>query len=180
MSMGPRGASVNLGARGAYANVGIPGTGISARNRIGGRSGRSSRSQNLNGLNVAFRLQDDGTVEIVAEDGSALSPRAVKMARDQNGKRLRVWLEEKCDHWNTGIDDLLGIHLSTPHPGQLPPDAARKAFSNPRPADPASQKADPSGAHSQEQATTHRASEFRGRGATCEGSRGLGNWACRP
>lgn len=137
MSLGPRGSSVNVGSRGAYGNVGIPGSGLSTRTRIGGgSSGRSSGSRNLAGLTVAFRLQDDGTVEIVAENGTALPPRAIKMARAQNEERLRLWLEEKCDHWNRGIDDLLGFHLHTPPPDGPPPDASRREFSLSKPSEP--------------------------------------------
>jgi Protein of unknown function (DUF4236) len=137
LSMGSRGASVNIGPRGTYANVGIPGTGLSTRSRIGGgHSGRTSRSQNLNGLNVAFRLQDDGTVSIVAENGSALPPRAIKMAREQSGERLRTWLEEKCEHWNKDIDELLGIHLRTPRPDRIPLDAEREEYPRQRPTEP--------------------------------------------
>ncbi len=139
-SLGPRGANVNIGPRGTYANVGIPGTGLSSRSRIGGHPAQVSQSRNLNGLTVAFRLQDDGTVLIVAEDGSALPIRAIKMVREQNGERLRTWLEEKCGHWKKGIDELLGIHLRTPRPDVLPADAARRAYPQPRPVEPVPRK----------------------------------------
>lgn len=45
-TIGPRGASINVGKRGVYANTSIPGTGISARTRIGGspRALRGARS----------------------------------------------------------------------------------------------------------------------------------------
>ena len=43
LSVGGRGASVNVSKRGTYANVGIPGTGISYREKIGGRSKRPQR-----------------------------------------------------------------------------------------------------------------------------------------
>lgn len=35
-TIGPRGANVSAGPRGTYANVGIPGTGLSARERLDG------------------------------------------------------------------------------------------------------------------------------------------------
>src|SRR5690606_23770294 len=43
LSVGGRGASVNVSKRGTYGNVGIPGTGISYREKIGGRSKRPQR-----------------------------------------------------------------------------------------------------------------------------------------
>ncbi len=136
MSLGPRGSNINISPRGTYANLGVPGTGLSTRNRVGAFSRRSSRNADLAGLKIAFRLQEDGTIEIVGEDGSELPQRAVKIARDQNEERLRLWLEEKCDHWNKGINGLLGIHLKTPRPDRPPPDADRQVFSKTRPSEP--------------------------------------------
>ena len=37
-SVGPRGADVNIGPRGVSANAGIPGTGLSYRNKLGGKT----------------------------------------------------------------------------------------------------------------------------------------------
>lgn len=133
MSVGPRGASVNAGPRGLHANVGLPGTGLSVRGRLGGSARGRTAALDLNGLPVAFRLQDDGTVDIVGEDGGDLPPRAVKLAREQHGERLRGWLEEKCEHWNKGIEALLGIHLATPRPDRMPADAACRPFAEPMP-----------------------------------------------
>src|SRR5687768_6900112 len=84
MSMGPRDASVSVGKRGVYGNVGIPGTGLSARQKVSGLASRRTSRDDLAGLRVTFNLQADGTVDIVGTDGSALPPVAVKMAREQN------------------------------------------------------------------------------------------------
>src|SRR2546427_760753 len=138
MSLGPRGASVSLGARGVYSNVGIPGTGLSFRERIDGSSpGRSAASSppSLAGKAVSFRLQDDGSVEIVDPEGNPLPARVIKLARTQNEQMLRSWLEEKCAHWNQGIEASLGIHLTTPRPDR-PLDTQRKPFKEPRPDEP--------------------------------------------
>lgn len=137
MSLGPRGANVNIGSRGAYATLGIPGTGISTRSRIGSSSQqRAVKATSTKALTVAFRLQDDGEVEIVYENGEALSPDHAVVARQQNADRLRAWLEEKCDYWNKGIDDLLGIHVDTPDSNQPPAAARRRPYQEPRPLEP--------------------------------------------
>lgn len=137
MTLGPRGSSINIGPRGTYSNVGIPGTGISTRTRMGGRpSRRASDNSAVRDLQIAFRLQEDGTVDIVGEDGEPLPARLIKIARVQNEGRLRDWLQEKCDHWNKGITGLLGIHLETPPPDRPAPDARRRVFEVPCPSVP--------------------------------------------
>ncbi len=137
MSLGPRGTTVSIGSRGTYANVGIPGTGLSARSRIdGGGWNRSVEVAMLDRMEVAFILKDDGTVKVVAPDGTSLPERVVKKAKGQNEERLRAWLEEKCNNWNKGIDDLLGIHFATPSPDRPPSAATRKSYSVPVPPPP--------------------------------------------
>lgn len=137
MSLGPRGASVSLTSRGAYQNLGIPGTGLSMRRRIDSApSRRPSLPPNPKNLNIAFRLQDDGTVTIVDGDGNPLPPRLTKLAREQNEHTWRPWLEEKCDHWNKGIDEVIGIHLETPRPSDRPEGAFRTKYEAPRPTEP--------------------------------------------
>lgn len=37
-SLGPRGASINVGRRGIYGNIGVPGTGLSYRQRLDGKT----------------------------------------------------------------------------------------------------------------------------------------------
>ncbi len=133
MSIGPRGSSLNVGPRGIHANVGIPGTGLSVRERLDSASRGQTAAMNVDGLSVAFMLNDDGTVDIVGEDGRHLPPRVVKLARVQHGERLRHWLEENCEHWNKGIEALLSIHLATPSPDRVPPDASRRPFADPMP-----------------------------------------------
>lgn len=138
MTLGPRGSSVSVGARGTYVNVGIPGTGISSRTRIGAAASSPSADTAARGaLDVAIRLQDDGTVLVVGEDGNSLAPQLLKKVRAQNDKSLRAWLEEKCDLWNKGIDELLGIHLGTPPPTRSPLAARSTAYSVPMPHHPA-------------------------------------------
>ncbi len=41
LSAGVRGASMTFGTRGAYGNIGLPGTGLSYRGRLGGKSRKS-------------------------------------------------------------------------------------------------------------------------------------------
>jgi hypothetical protein len=135
MSAGPRGFSVTAGSRGTYANVGLPGSGVSVRTRIGGGSARRPTGPSVGPIKVAFRLEDDGTVDIVGEDGSTLPPRIIKMARTQDESALRSWLEERCDNWNKGIDALLGIHLKTPPADRISPDASRTVFGDSKPAE---------------------------------------------
>jgi len=135
LSLGPRGANVNVRPRGLQTNVGIPGTGLAFRKHLGTGTlaQRATRELSVDGLAVAFNLHDDGTLEIVRADGAPLPPRAIKRAREQQAERLHVWLEEMCEQWNKGIEDLLGIHLGTPRPDRRPADATCLAYSEAMP-----------------------------------------------
>jgi len=120
LSAGPRGASVSVGSRGVYANVGIPGTGISYRTRLDG-AGPSAPRQALSAPvpgEAILALQDDGTVEIRDPEGNPLPPRLARLARENNAGRIQAWLEEQCEHWNRGIEEILGLHLRTPPPSR--------------------------------------------------------------
>jgi hypothetical protein len=118
-SVGPRGASVSFGKQGAYANVGIPGTGLSVREKLGApsivRQGPSS-SPATPQIQIKIGLNDDGKVTLRDSDGNALSSSMEGKVRRQQGDYIRAWLEERCEHWNQGIDEILQLHLNTPSP----------------------------------------------------------------
>jgi uncharacterized protein YqeY len=61
-------------------------------------------------------LRDDGKVILRDADGNALSSGAEKQVRRQQGDHIRAWLEERCEYWNRGIDEVLQLHLRTPGP----------------------------------------------------------------
>lgn len=138
-TLGPRGASVNLSPRGVYQNLGLPGTGLSLRRRLDSPTPRRSAPAGNRKMGVAFKLQDDGVVRVVDDSGNELPPRLTKLAREQMESTWRPWLEEKCDHWNTGIDELLNIHLETPDPKAPPRASHRVQFKGDQPAEPAPQ-----------------------------------------
>ncbi len=120
ISAGVRGAGVNFGTRGSSSHVGIPGTGVSFRSSSGrGRGGGGPRSassvrEELTSINVM--LEDDGTVRLVQADGAPLTPAQVKSTRAQQGERIAEILEQACERWNQGIDELLTVHHGTPWP----------------------------------------------------------------
>lgn len=120
MSVGPRGSSVSISSRGVYGNVGIPGTGLSYRGRLDGPGARRpARSQGVSQVipdSAVIALQDDGRVEIRDANGNPLPPRIAKLARQTNGAQIQTWLEEQCDQWNKGIEEILNLHLQTPPP----------------------------------------------------------------
>ncbi|MDZ4389902.1 MAG: hypothetical protein U0974_09245 [Gemmatimonadales bacterium] len=57
-------------------------------------------------------------MDLVHSDGSPLSPRVAKAFRDENADRIQGFLTRASERWNAGIDEILGTHLSTPHPLQ--------------------------------------------------------------
>lgn len=54
MSIGPKGAKISIGPRGTYLNTSIPGTGLSQRTKLSGRTS-SKRSNSLSSNDVARR-----------------------------------------------------------------------------------------------------------------------------
>ena len=52
-TIGGKGLSANIGSRGAYLNTGIPGTGVSTRHKLAGRTdGGVTKVETLDGLSV--------------------------------------------------------------------------------------------------------------------------------
>ncbi|MCK4621671.1 MAG: DUF4236 domain-containing protein [Desulfuromonadales bacterium] len=121
LSAGVRGASVTYGRGGLYGNAGLPGSGLSYRGKIAGGSASRARSAGQRqtptvdtSVGVKLSLQDDGTVEILDEDGLPLPAKHLKLLKEQKRDFIREWLSEQCDNWNQGIDSILNLHLATP------------------------------------------------------------------
>jgi len=115
---------VTFGRHGTYGNVGIPGTGLSARNRIDGGKPTSRRSlqseaETVN-LSITIHLDDDGNVEFRNSEGDPLPENLVRQVKRQKGEEIRQWLSEECDKFNQHNRDLETIHLDTPDPDQKP------------------------------------------------------------
>lgn len=122
ISVGGRGGSLTFGSSGVRATVGIPGTGISYTEKIGGTS-KSSAIKNSpavstipQSINASLKVSDDGNVEFLDNNGNPLPPKIKKLALEQNGEKIRVFLESEAERWNKGIDEILNIHLKTPSP----------------------------------------------------------------
>lgn len=78
-TVGPRGASMNFGKRGTYFNTGIPGTGLYARERVGGPAAAPQRAgRQMTTLSIAITVQDDGKVVFKDLDGNLLPDKLVQ------------------------------------------------------------------------------------------------------
>jgi hypothetical protein len=149
MNIGKRGPSslsvgkTNFGKRGVHQNFNIPGTGISYRSKVFGRSQSGSRanvkqpraraSKTTQRMPIQILLQSDGSVVFNDEKGRPLPDNLVREAKKQNRDYILQWLHEMCDKFNAEIDTLLNIHLTTPAP-------VGEVFVNPKPAPPEMQK----------------------------------------
>lgn len=132
VSVGVRGASVSVGPRGAYANVGIPGTGISYREKLGGKAGSVGSRRGAGAMSsptgfggVAISLDDRGAVVLSDHAGNPLPPQLDRQVRGTQGAELRRWLEERCAAVNAELDAILNLHLDTPAPDGGPKFEAR-------------------------------------------------------
>ena len=129
-SLGVRGASFTVGKRGVYTNVGAPGTGLSYRSRIdgptGGRASSSTAGAVAEDTQVRLKLSDNGTVELLDENGDPLPPRLVRVLREQQGDTIDAWLQQQCDAINGELTAISDIHLPCPSPDQEPKFLAAK------------------------------------------------------
>lgn len=137
LSVGPRGASVTVGKRGTYANLGIPGTGISARQRISGSQVRASRddSSDTGSIKVTARLNDDGSVQLLDEQGNPLPSTIERQLKSQKQDVIRAWLQDEANEFNVHLKEILNIHLATPPPDRVPVFQA-KEFPHKKPSSP--------------------------------------------
>jgi hypothetical protein len=145
MNFGKRGPSsisaggFNFGKRGVHRSFSIPGTGISYRSQIVGRSqskptpSRKQSASSKKSIPVQLSLQDDGSVTFADQKGNPLPDNLVREAKKQNRETVLSWLQEQCDKYNAEIDLLLNIHLTTPAP-------SGEVFVNPKPTPPEAEK----------------------------------------
>ena len=122
VSAGIRGASVTLGPQGVYGNTSLPGTGLSFRQKLSGRSPSSPRralaspGSSHGAFPVVLRLRDDGQVIVEGEDGQALTQRQLKLLREEKAGLIQRWLEEGVAKLNADYDACVNIHTQTPKP----------------------------------------------------------------
>lgn len=115
-SLGPRGASIGIGKRGTYLSTGIPGTGLYARERIGGseRSSTAARQVATVKVSVSVDIDDNGVVTFLDSSGNLLSEKVVAEVKKQGGERVRGLIQGKCDEINAQVEALGEIHVHTP------------------------------------------------------------------
>lgn len=162
LSVGPRGASVTVSKRGVYGNVGIPGTGLSYRTKLSGGGGRSRSASSGNGYappipsgptpaqlaaqaalqhaqhladNALLDITPDGTVSILAEDGSPLEAKALRLFWEGRAGEVKQELEAFCRTQDAVMDAIFNIHSDTLSP-QFRATYTPDPFKDPQPARP--------------------------------------------
>lgn len=141
-NLGPRGASVSIGQRGTYLNSSLPGTGLSARTRLGGPAAPTLRAratqlqaQPTGKVSLAVEVTDDGEVLLTDNSGAPASVELVKAAMAQKGDHIRSMIAAKCDAINHAIESLGELHPQTPAPTGTPSFVVA-TFEVPRPIEP--------------------------------------------
>jgi len=122
-SVGPRGLSMTMGRNGTFLNAGLPGTGLSYRQRIDSPTRGSSQSSPAGSEysgQVKVKVTDGGSLLITDMDDNELSPAIVKRVKSEMADSIQKLLEKTADKINRDLDDCLGVHLLTPHPGSMP------------------------------------------------------------
>lgn len=162
LSVGPRGASVTMGKRGVYGNVGIPGSGLSYRTKLSGGGGRSRNSSGAGGYappasggptpaqlaaqaalqqaqyqadNALLDITPDGIVSILAEDGSPLEAKALRLFWEGRVGEVKQELEAFCRTQDAVMDAIFSIHSDTLSP-QFRASYTPDPFKDPQPPRP--------------------------------------------
>lgn len=134
LSVGVPGARVSVGPRGLTQTTGIPGTGLSWRATSSHGSAAPTLTAPAMTPEAPIAVQDDGTVVVLDASGAPVPQQMLKRILDPD--TIREWLEAQCERWNTGIDQLLTLHIQTPPPDPPQP-YVPIPFSDPPPAPPA-------------------------------------------
>ncbi|ABM96828.1 DUF4236 domain-containing protein [Methylibium petroleiphilum] len=116
-SFGPRGASISVGKRGVYANYSIPGTGLSYRERLGGRSETPSAQlgpPQTTKVSLTCGIDDEGVLSFTDGAGMPLSEAVVEAAKKQNRDAILALIQRKCDELNDQVEALGRLHHDTP------------------------------------------------------------------
>lgn len=123
-SVGPRGLSLTMGKRGTYLNAGLPGTGLSYRERLDRPSRRSTAQPTPEAPGydgpIKVKVDDDGSLIITDLDDNALPDAIVKRVKQEKAEDIQDLLETAATKVNQALEECLGVHMDTPHPGSLP------------------------------------------------------------
>ncbi len=123
-SVGPRGLSLTMGKRGTYLNAGLPGTGLSYRERLDRPSRRSTAQPTPEAPGydgpIKVKVDDDGSLIITDLDDNALPAAIVKRVKQEKAEDIQDLLEAAAAKVNQALEECLGVHMDTPHPGSLP------------------------------------------------------------
>ena len=123
-TLGPRGSSVGIGKRGTYLNTGLSGTGLFARERIGGSEPKGSSlstksaavTRPTGSLTALVKLHDDGSVSLVDAAGNPISAEWAALAKTQAATSIKTFLDDACNRINADINATLNLHYDTPAP----------------------------------------------------------------
>lgn len=131
------------GRGGTYMNTGIPGTGLYARQRVGGAPGggssQASSGQNTVTMSIKITVEDDGTVTFRDQAGNLLDESLVKQAKEQAKDAIHGLMQTACDEINGHLDALEQIHFATPFPDERLT-YTPQPFEQPRPVEPVPRK----------------------------------------
>jgi hypothetical protein len=138
VSAGVRGATITAGKHGVYGNAGIPGTGLSFRSKLRGKTTNSQLVREQRKLerelekqeqlerrrealsNVQLSLNDNGSINIINSFGEALSRADLKLLWEQKSDHIREWLLQQAEEINGDVEQLSQIHIDTPSPDLMP------------------------------------------------------------
>ncbi len=120
-TVGPRGASINLGRRSIRRNLDLPG-GFSFQSQSN-RSPRQTGSQATSDdslMDAHIAVSEDGTLRFSDAEGTPLASHVEARVKDQQGAAIKELLVNGCKEFTEKMEGLESLHLGTPSPHDNP------------------------------------------------------------
>jgi hypothetical protein len=120
-TVGPRGASINLGRRSIRRNLDLPG-GFSFQSQSG-RSPRQVRSEatfDESLMEAHIAVSEDGTLRFADAEGTPLASHLETRVKDQQGAAIKELLVNGFKEFNEKMEGLESLHLTIPPPHANP------------------------------------------------------------
>src|SRR5688572_8742059 len=121
-TVGPRGASINLGRRSIRRNLDLPG-GFSYKSQRC-RYPRQARSEATFDesllMEAHIAVSEDGTLRFADAEGTPLASHLEARVKDQQGAAIKELLVNGCKEFNEKMEGLESLHLTIPPPHANP------------------------------------------------------------
>ncbi len=120
-SVGPLGASINLGRRNIRRNLDLPGSfSFQSQSNHSPRQARSEATSDESLMDAHIAVSEDGTLRFTDAEGTPLVSHLEARVKDQQGAAIKELLVNGCKEFTEKMESLESLHLATPPPHANP------------------------------------------------------------